>query len=173
MAQTAKAQLGGARKRSVSRLKNTISAGLIAYLVLAVAGNQLSRDGEWFPVFSWSLFSEVYAHGWATRLEIIAIDGQPLDPPAYYRTLSAVFPNADKAPVSFNKLLSNIAHDHNAGAPNEDRLRKLKDTYLAQSDSVEWRIVRLVTDPIEHYKTGAIATRYIWLEGAFPSGRAE
>lgn len=138
-----------------------------------MAGSQLSRDGEWFPVFSWSLFSEVYAHGWATRLEIVAVDGKRLDRPDYYRNLSALFPNADKAPVSLNKLLSKIAYDHNVGASNQDRLHKLRDTYLSQLDSVEWRIVRLVTDPIEHYKTGAIETRYIWLEGKFPSDRPE
>ena len=162
-----------AQRRWFRRLKNAISAGLLAYLILAVAGNQLSRDGEWFPVFSWSLFSEVYAFGWATRLEIVSVDGQRLDPPDYYRNLGEIFPNATKATVSFNKLLTRIAHDHNDGAPNQDRLRKLRDGYLSNAKSVEWRIVRLVTDPSEHYKTGAIAKRYIWLEGRFPPEGAE
>ncbi|MDG1970440.1 MAG: hypothetical protein P8I56_05600, partial [Paracoccaceae bacterium] len=74
---TAASQRGGrARRSSLSVLKSAITIGLIAYAVIAVAGNHFAKHKEWFPVFSWSLFSEVYSYGWATRLEIVAINGQ-------------------------------------------------------------------------------------------------
>jgi hypothetical protein len=171
---TAASQRGGrARRSSLSVLKSAITIGLIAYAVIAVAGNHFAKHKEWFPVFSWSLFSEVYSYGWATRLEIVAINGQALAEPDYYRNLSDVFPNTDKASISLNKLLKTIAFDHAEGAPNKGRLRALKDNYLSQVDSVDWRIVRLVTDPIDCYTTGAVAQRYVWLEGSFPADRAE
>ena len=136
---TAASQRGGrARRSSLSVLKSAITIGLIAYAVIAVAGNHFAKHKEWFPVFSWSLFSEVYSYGWATRLEIVAINGQALAEPDYYRNLSDVFPNADKASISLNKLLKTIASDHAEGAPNKGRLRALKDNYLSQIPAGRW-----------------------------------
>lgn len=161
------------RRTGLTSLKSLIAYALIAYTVVAVTGQQLARDGEWFPVFSWSLFTEVSAYGFATRLEIVAIDGQALDPPAFYRDLGDVFPKAGNASISLNKLLDKIALDHHLDAPNDGRLRQLAATYLAGADEVEWRIVRLVTNPIAYYRSGAVAKRYVWLEGASSSAAAE
>lgn len=158
---------------SIRSLRNLITLALAVYAIVAVAGSQLSRSGEWFPVFSWSLFSKVGALGYATRLEIVSIDGEPLDPPQFYRNLRDTFAKASDPSISLNKLLDRIAYDHHIGAPNTGRLRELKNRYLAEADRIEWRIVRLITDPIEYYQTGAVAKRYVWLEGAFPAPTAK
>lgn len=71
------------------------AAGLVvffvSYVAIALMGYRFSQYGEYYPVFSWSLFSRVYADQAQWELVVRRVGERDFNPPVPYHTLRGDF----------------------------------------------------------------------------------
>lgn len=141
-----------------------ITLMLSAYVLVAVAGNILTRDAEFYPVFSWSLFSNVSDLRATVELEIVAMEGEPLPEPKTYYEMKHLFRQAARSNIDVTKSLWQLGDLIANGEETQELASAIHRKYLSEAEIVSWRLVRVLFDPIERYRTGAILSRDVVFE---------
>ncbi len=124
--------------RAIGRYRNVISVLVVVYTLIAVVGNIAAPKGEFFPFFSWSLFSHVPDEWHGFELEITALDGAPLAAPVNYFELGEHFDYAARRSMHVVKLLPGIVYRGRQGGDNSRLVRRLEDVYLAAGPKASW-----------------------------------
>ena len=128
---------------------------LIGYTAGIFEGPKFGRT-EFYPFFSWSLFS--YTHSIRNDVAILVrkIDGNTLAKPTSYYNLPARFTHFPGGKVRMRKMLSDIyAANVNQDRAHQNRLiRKYENIYFRSANSVEYQFSVIRYEPIERLKTG-------------------
>lgn len=142
--------------------KLTILLFFVAYSVVQCAGKVQSPRGEYFPVFGWSLFSEVVSPRWTVETEIVRIGDTVFPEPVNFFELGEHFKAARARSSNVRKVavkFLNLRQEEPAAA--EAMRRVFERTYLGDRQAVEYRLVLVTFDPIERWRTGAVLERRV------------
>lgn len=125
--------LGGLNAR-----RNGFFLLFLVYLLVAALGMKFHERKEFFPVFSWSLFTYVWEHAWGYEVEITRIDDQVFDPPRNYFEFPHVFAFAAMRDNAVVKAASAFASVREKTPGRDEDLRAaLEDRYLAGPKRVD------------------------------------
>ncbi|MDU8913933.1 hypothetical protein [Aestuariicoccus sp. MJ-SS9] len=144
-------------------LKSLILIFFVSYAILQYAGRVYSPRGEYFPVFSWALFTSVRKTPWELVIEVAQIGDRKFDPPALYFELPNIFPHARARDITATKMARQLWVAEMRGLPSRHDLEKvLKRRYFKIDEPVVFHISAIRYDSLVRYKTGEILDRKIY-----------
>ena len=133
----------------------------LLYFIIAVLGSGLSIRGEYFPVFSWALFSHVSPTFRGYEVEISRVDDLIYNPPVNFFTLKNSFRSAGGRNIS---ILKAVRAYHLAMQREPSRLAALRSViegnYLGGVRRVDYQIVIVEYDPLQRWRTGEIISKW-------------
>ena len=136
------------------------------YVVIALLGDRYSERREFFPVFSWSLFSHATEYFLLQEVVVHRIGDREFDPPIRYSSLEGEFRLAGSAGAG------KILHRYVTGlsGPEEEATarRRVMESQLFDGKPVEYEIRRTLLKPLEHRQDGTEINR--WSLGPFTTG---
>lgn len=134
----------------------------LSYSVVQCAGQFGTTRGEYFPVFSWSLFSGVQNPTWALEVEVTRIGEIELAEPTNFFHLGEHFPDAKQRTSGLLKSVGRFYRlSHLEPEAARDMKRSIEQTYFPGHQRVEYQIVAVTFDPIKRWRTGEIQERTI------------
>jgi hypothetical protein len=141
--------------------ENLLFRFFIIYFTIAVIGGLFSPRHEYFPVFSWSLFSHVAPISLGYEVEILRVNDMIYDPPVNFFTLKDSFRKARNRESSILK----VAHAyHFAQLREPSRLAVLRSviegSYLGDVRRVDYQIVIVEYDPLQRWHTGEVIRKW-------------
>lgn len=155
----------------MNRLRASAILFFAAYSVVQYAGMKYAPKAEYFPVFSWSLFSEVRKDVFQLRVEVTRLGETSYDPPVDYFDMPDVFPHAasrDSGLIKAARNLRNAADDPDAYGDLE---AAFATSFFAVPERVDFQIVRIRFNPVEHWRTGAVSDRQVLSEHSTEGSR--
>jgi hypothetical protein len=140
------------------RLHTLFIAGFITASLLGAAVARFTRPGgEFFPVFSWTLFLYVPNVVTDHAIEILEVEGASLTPAPTFHEARAHFRRSGD--IAADKVIQGMARAHAAG--DEARLAELRrvfeDRYLGvHKTPVRYRLIEREYAPLERWRDGAV-----------------
>lgn len=132
---------------------------MVAYVLLStsaafsISGPSTHPSRELFPFFTWSLFSKVSDRRTEYHIEVLALDGQRLDPPLDMRRIDAFPAFADTRSLGY-KALQNLGGTLSEGAADaDDKRARFAARFFGRHD-VDYRINRHGYNPLERWRAG-------------------
>lgn len=134
----------------------------IAYSLVQCAGQYASSRGEFFPVFSWSLFTGAVNPRAELEIEILRIGETEFPEPVNYFDLDEYFERAKRRSSSVLKSAGRVLrrHHEDPAAAESDR-RVFERAYLGDQALVEYQFVALTFDPVARWRTGEVIDRRV------------
>ena len=128
-----------ARYRRLKRL-GLVAAAL--YVALAAVPKPFRPlQPEWFPFFSWSLFSNIPNDARDFGVRVLVLDGEALDPPLFFEQLEARLPGCRSQVV--HRALQRVGASLEAGeAEDAAALRHDLERGLFGARAVEYELLR-------------------------------
>lgn len=145
-------------------IRSTAIVFFAAYCVVQYAGKVHAPKGEYFPVFSWSLFSSVRDTYTDFTVEISRIGDQSFDPPVNYYALPKMFPRAKNRDTAVGKAAFQLAGFPLSQAQFEARENAFIGTFFPVTEAVDFQIVAVTYNPIKRWRTGEIIDRRVLSE---------
>jgi hypothetical protein len=144
-------------------------AFFFSYFVIAVTGMLFADKREFFPVFSWSLFTNVTDVDAIYEIEISRVDDTVYDPPVSLFELKSEFDRArynaasvPKTAAAYHRALNRQQQAADGDRSETDRLQSvIDDQYLFGHERVEYAIVLVQHNPLERWQTGATIHRAV------------
>ena len=134
----------------------------IFYTLVQCAGQFTSSRVEYFPVFSWSLFSEVPRYWSAIEVEILRIDETEFQQPKNFFDLDEYFDHAKGRSSDVVKSAVQLARLHHRNPPEGERMRRtFEESYFSGHDVVEYQLVAVRYDPVLRWRTGEVVRRKV------------
>ncbi len=138
-------------------LELLIAASLIFYALIALAGNLMAPKGEYFPFFSWSLFSTVPSDKSTFELHIYRIGDMVIDPPQNFFALREYFEAAQARSSRVSKAARRFGRALRWEREDAAAFREVFEAHLLREHSaVEYAIVRVRYRPLERWRTGVV-----------------
>lgn len=141
----------------MDRLKLGIAAALVGYTVIAIAGNLFAQRREYFPFFSWSLFSDVPAERSTFELYIFRVGDTPFDQPVNFFDLPDHFKAARVRSSTVSKAAKSLGRALLWTSDDVDSARAVFEGHLLREHAeVDYAIVRVAFRPLDRWHTGAL-----------------
>lgn len=132
----------------------------IAYSVVQCAGAVHSPRGEYFPVFSWSLFSTVKDVRRSLEIEITRIGDTTLPEPVNFFELDEHFAAAERRTSTVIKSAVRFAKVYRADPARGEAMRRVfEETYLSGPGRVDYQFVAVRYDPVRRWRSGEVIER--------------
>lgn len=142
--------------------KLSIFVLFIMYAVVQCAGQLNSPRGEFFPVFSWSLFSGVINPRWTLEIEILRVGDIEFDQPVNFFELGEHFEFARSRSTDVRKSAMRVFRlSREDPAAAESARRAFEQTFLSDTGPVEYQFVMLSFDPLVRWRTGETIERHV------------
>ena len=147
-------------------LRSSILVFFFAYTALQWAGKNYALKGEFFPVFSWSLFTTVEDDVVDIAVKVHQIGETKFDPPVDYYDLPQYFEYAAKRDTAVTKAASQLArvaemNDHEA---YKQREATFQSTFFDIREPVRFQLVLERFDPLDRWRSGTILKTVILSE---------
>lgn len=139
---------------------------LSGYAVLAFAGDLYSERGEFFPAFSWSLFSRPSDRIAILEVMVYRIDDRTFDPPVRYTSLRDEFGLAQSTDAA--KTVRRFVRGMSGPVEEAEARRRVVEARLFEGKPVEYEIRRTQFVPLERYREGTEIDH--WVLGRFTTG---
>lgn len=153
------------RKNHYQWKKLMIFLFFIAYTVISFNGYLYSLRGEYFPVFSWSLFSEVRNPAEKVEVEIIRIGDTEFSEPVNYFDLPEYFSSAAARSTNVTKAALRLMQLHLKDPAGSEQMRRVfEENYLDGNGTVAYRLVLVRFDPLERFRSGAVIGHLVLAE---------
>lgn len=142
------------------RLKFGIAMLLVIYAVIAVAGDRFAPRREYFPFFSWSLFSDIPDRRSTFELYIHRVNQEAYDEPRNFYELPEYFRAARRRNSTIAKSVKAVGRALARGEDQAEHLRAvLEDQLLAEQASIDYEITRVVFRPLDRWRHGELIRR--------------
>lgn len=130
---------------------------LAIYPALALLG-PLEGRAEFYPFFSWNLFSRSTELKNDNVIFVKEIDGHKLPEPTLFFDLPDYFAAAKRKDIRLAKMLDNIVHAERSGnVEMTERLTEvIKSTFMSEADDVKYDVAIILYKPVERYLNGEI-----------------
>jgi len=140
------------------RKAQRIQLGFIGVaLIYAIVGNYswVVHQREYFPIYSWDLFSYIPSRTSEFAIRFTAINGERLDPPLYFNEASQYISSAQtiEAFALIQRFGNAIYTDSSDGDLLQEQFGSL---YLNQFDQVDYDLVIRLFDAIDYAQSGVI-----------------
>ena len=158
--------------KTLHRLRLGITAALVGYAVIAVIGNLLAPRGEYFPFFSWSLFSDVPAERSTFELYIVRSGYTVLVEPKGFFELPEHFEAARRRSSTVSKATKGLGRALLWATDDAAAVRAVFEELLVREHAeVEYAIARVAYRPLDRWRTGAferfeVVGRFVARRGA-------
>lgn len=134
----------------------------IVYTVVGFIGNRYASRSEYFPIFSWSLFSAVKNPWESFELEILSIGGKEFPEPVNYFDLDGYFATSDDRSTAVTKATRRLLQmDWSDPIEAERNLSGFEQLYLSGRGVVVYQFVHLSYDPLVRIRSGEIIERTV------------
>jgi hypothetical protein len=143
--------------RAYRRRATLIPVLLLAYPLLAVLGPRHGR-AEFYPFFSWNLFSHSVPIRNDAVLLVKEVDGASLERPTAFYDLGHFFAAAKSKDIRLAKMIDNLVYAERVGdqALSDRLLEVIRSTFLSEAKSAVFEIAVITYNPVERYRTGKI-----------------
>ena len=135
-----------------------IQLGFITFALLyAIIGNYswVVQQREYFPIYSWDLFSYIPAHTADFAIRITAINGETLDPPLFFNEATKYIPAAQT--IEAFALLQRFGNAVYTDSTEADALQQqFEARYLQQLDAIDYELVIRTFDAIDYTQSGTV-----------------
>lgn len=122
------------------------------YAAIALLGDRYSERGEFFPVFSWSLFSHATEYFLLLEVMVHRVGDREFDPPVRYSSLDSEFRLAHSSDVG--KTLHRYVMGLNGPEEEVRARRRVVEALLFDGKPVEYELRRTLFKPLERYEKG-------------------
>lgn len=140
-------------------LKKAAAYFFSAYLVLQWAGFAYAPKGEFFPVFSWSLFSVVKNDVRDIVVEVTKVGDREYSPAVNYYQLDEVFPAAKKRDSGLLKAARRLASTSPNSPAYEERENEFMASFFDIEQEVAFQLAVIRFDPLERWHSGNLVDR--------------
>ncbi|MEL6518389.1 MAG: hypothetical protein AAFQ39_11775 [Pseudomonadota bacterium] len=127
-----------------------------AYFCIQIAGKLYAPKGEYFPVFSWSLFSIVRDDVYDVLVEVERVGDTVYSPPQNYYELGEVFPAAQRRDSGVLKAARLLTDSRHLPEQFAEREQEFIASFFQVEESIDFRIVLIRFDPLERWHTGQV-----------------
>jgi hypothetical protein len=142
------------------RIKLAIAMLFLVYAIIAVAGDRFAPRREYFPFFSWSLFSDIPEQRSTFELYIHRVNQEAYDEPRNFYELREYFRAARRRNSTIAKSVKAVGRALARGEEQADHLRSvLEDQLLAEQASIDYEITRVVFRPLDRWQHGELIRR--------------
>lgn len=144
-------------RRRLDRLKLGIAAALVGYAAIAVAGDRLAPRREFFPFFSWSLFSDVPAERSTFELYIFRVGDTTFDQPMNFFDLPDHFKASRVRSSTVSKATKSLGRALQWTRDDAEQVRAVFEGHLLREHAeVEYAIVKVVFRPLDRWHSGEL-----------------
>lgn len=145
--------------QSYRRLKLLVAALLCGYAAAAlVLKVTLRRDGEVFPVFSWSLYSTVPGEDTDYAVRILSVGGKALDPPLFLQEARSFFTGTEPTAAFMTmQRLGDALEKRDADEVKAHR-RLLEEHHLRGQGVIRYEIVRRRFNTLARWSSGGFTS---------------
>ena len=156
----------GTKQTANYRLKQIlIFVFFICYTFVGFGGYLYSPRGEYFPVFSWSLFSVVKTPWETVELEIIRIGDTEFAEPINYFDLHGYFRTSDDRSTAVRKAYYRLLKMYLEDAVEAERMRPgFESLYLSGHGPVTYQFVHLWYEPLARARSGEVLERKVFAQ---------
>lgn len=134
----------------------------IIYTIVGFFGNRYALNGEYFPVFSWSLFSEVKNPWESVEIEIISIGEKEFSEPVNYFDLDGYFESSDARSTAITKASRRLLTLYSRDPTEAERMRiGFEQSFLSGRGAVTYQLVYLRYDPLVRIRSGEVIERKV------------
>ena len=151
--------------RIMQKLRILTFTFFIAYTAIQALGKVNASKFEYFPVFSWSLFSAVRNDIVSYSVEITSVDGKLLETPRNFYDMPELSPFAARKSSELYKStleLIILRTDPTALAVRQDSFAQ---QFFQNARTVEYQVVLERFNPLVRLKTGEVTKRTVVLTG--------
>jgi len=129
---------------------------LAPVLICIYSAVVIVHPDEFFPFFSWSLFSDTSNERIDFTIRLESVDDKPLASPRLYYDMRETFIHARQRDVLLQKTVYRLVVAIRAQDEETiSRMRRLiEDRYMADIKSAEYDVARLTYNPITRLRTG-------------------
>jgi len=135
----------------------------LCYCMFAFLGAGFASKHEIFPVFNWSLFSEVREVRELCEVEVLSINDMPLKLPTRFYELPGEFSAARNRDATVMKLTQRVCRATIAG--DEKTFAKLRNvlesSFLSDQQTVTYRLVWQYYNPIDRWRDGSVISSVV------------
>lgn len=144
-------------------LKCSVLLFFLAYWALQALGKNLSPRFEYFPVFSWSLFTSVRNDVTSVAIEVTRVGKVEYDPARNYYQIPELSSHAARRTSSPFKAAWRLLGTPKTPEELEQLLNEFNAAYFDTPSEVAYQIVVENFDPLEKWKTGQVKSRSVIL----------
>ena len=149
---------------SIRRLRRIIAGILIGYAVIGVT-LRLGWEKEFFPIFTWDLFSTVPPPITSDfELKIININQQALNPPIYFSQSPQIFSAASS--INASDLISKLggACLTKNTAAQTTIAHDLTTLYLTEASSIKYHVVQRTYNILDFWRDKIVLNEVVVCE---------
>jgi hypothetical protein len=145
--------------RAYRRRRTLLVIMLLAYPLLAVFGPQQGR-AEFYPFFSWNLFSRSLPFRRDAILLVNEVDGRRLDRSTAFYDLGEFFAAARTKDIRLAKMIDNFLAAERSGdsALSEHLLDVIRNTFMSEVTTAKFDIGYINYNVLNRYRTGEIGS---------------
>ncbi|MEL6645787.1 MAG: hypothetical protein AAFQ79_17785 [Pseudomonadota bacterium] len=131
-----------------------------AYFAVQLAGKNFAHKGEYFPVFSWSLFSIVKNDVHDVVVEVTRVGDEIYSPPRNYYSLGEIFPAAQRRDSGVLKAARFLTVSRSDPERFAEREQEFIASFFQVDEEVDFQIMVIRFDPLERWHTGHVTERH-------------
>ena len=142
------------------RAKKLALIFLLSYLLIGMSNEYIGEEvfnsgAEWYPVFSWDLFSSVPNEKTDYHMRIVRLGPTNYDPPLPFRETSALFDSIGASPTEYTPLINKL------GRAAEESDQTQIDFYSAKVRAIfgdrpyAYEILKVRYDPVEYWRASS------------------
>ena len=145
--------------QSYRRLKLLVAAILCGYAAAAlVLKVTLRREGEVFPLFSWSLYSKVPGEDADYAVRILSVAGAALDPPLFPQEAQSFFTGTEPSAAFMTMQRLGEALEKRDADEVKAHRRLLEEHHLRGRGIIRYEIVRRRFNTLARWSSGGFTS---------------
>jgi len=140
---------------SYNVLKFLIFSFLVVYFVVGKYTERLP-EAEWYPFFSWTLFSKIPALNEEYAVRIHEYEGKIFDPPIFFSQTQGVYSVSNTSITEYHFMIQLLGRSLKRN--QEDEIIRRRQIFEANflSHPVIYEVVKIKYDSIKYWKTGVM-----------------
>lgn len=139
-------------RMTYTRWRTIALSVLLMYFFTGVASETFGT-GEFYPVFSWELFSNIPAEVKTFTIQIDEFDGEVYDPPLQFSEMYDFFNALGQSPTDYEQPIVNLGSAIEGGRADEVTQYSEEIGNIFQGAPYTYTVLKVVYDSLEYWET--------------------
>ncbi len=143
-------------------LQKTIVLSALAFVFFSAFYNEyVAHNSEYYPFFSWSLFSKIPNPRNDFSIQVHQMQGRVFTPAQPFRDLRPLFENIGQSPTQYTSIISDLGNALVHGNEEVTRTRRATLEKIFGTEPFSYDVLAVTFDPLVAYKEQRFGTTTI------------